>query len=153
MKTVIAIITILFVAYTLYSAPPDTVEVRYVQDGDTIAIRDGDDTEYVRLEGVDAPEIDECYGRQATAHLRYLVDDTIELYPSDENRGHYGRLIRYVHAGDKDVGTQLIRSGHAQASGFDHPRYDEYKQLEKQARNNNRGLWDECYEDMWDWSA
>lgn len=142
---------ILSILIILSPAQDNTAKVKHIQDGDTIAIEHGGGTEYVRMEGVNAPETDECYGSQATEQARYLIDSVVELQESNENRGHYGRLIRYVHAKDKDVGAELIENGYAQASGFDHPRYDDYKRLENVAKSNKHGLWKECRENMWEW--
>lgn len=122
----------------------NTATIKYVQDGDTVAVSYKGSTEYVRMEGVDAPETDECYGRQATQQLEDLISGTIELQESDEDRGYYGRLIRYIHDDNKDIGAELIKNGHAKASNYDHPRYDTYKLLEGIAKVNNRGLWNDC---------
>lgn len=149
MKIITAIVAV-FSVYILYTLLPTYVDVAHVQDGDTIAVDYKGDTEYVRLEGVDAPETDECYGRQATARLRHLINDTVELQKSDEDRGYYNRLIRYVHVDREDAGAALIQNGYARASDFDHPRYDTYKQLESDAKNSNLGLWQDCHESIWE---
>ena len=97
-------------------APVPTALVTRVIDGDTLELASGQD---VRLVGIDTPEVGECGYDKATANLAYLVEGKqVRLTRSDEDRDHYGRLLRYVNIGDVDAGLRLIKNGLAIA------RYD-----------------------------
>lgn len=115
-------------------------EVTHVIDGDTIEVKQ-DGVELVRLAGIDAPESDECYGKEARNFLARHLDSRVTLKQADTDRGVYGRLIRYVHSSDTDMGAEMVEHGYARASDFPHPREEEYDRLEEQAKNNNKGLW------------
>ena len=113
-------------------ATASAVEVDYVVDGDTIRLGSGT---YVRLIGIDTPEVGECGYQAAKQALDQMVGSSVGLpNPSsvdDEDR--YGRLLRYVRAGGRDTGLVLIRRGLAKArydslDGYDwHPLQKRYR--------------------------
>jgi len=126
----------------------ETVQVLRIVDGDTISIEEADgDTEHVRIIGIDTPEKGECYFDEASEHLRQLIGNRrVELksQPTD-NRDKYQRLLRYVHLADKDVGRIMLQDGYARIfPWFDHPRMEEYKAVEFEAKQEGRGLWGAC---------
>lgn len=118
-------------------ARPTRVVVRVV-DGDTVELGDG---ETVRLVGIDTPEVGECGYERAARRLEQLVlGRQVRLGESDEDRDGYGRLLRYVDAGELDAGLQLIREGLAIARydsrdgyGF-HPREHQYVAADRGTR-------------------
>ena len=65
----------------------------------------------------------------------------VRLTISDEDRDHYGRLLRYVNVGAKDAGLRLIQNGNAIArydsrDGYGyHPREPRYISADRAARN------------------
>jgi endonuclease YncB( thermonuclease family) len=113
------------------------VVVRVV-DGDTLELGNG---ETVRLVGIDTPEVGECGHERASRRLEELVlGRQVRLGESDEDRDGYGRLLRYVDAGEVDAGLRLIREGLAIARydsrdgyGF-HPREPEYVAADRGTR-------------------
>jgi endonuclease YncB( thermonuclease family) len=112
------------------------VRVAYVVDGDTIRLSSG---EYVRLIGMDAPEVGECGYTKAKKQLDRWVGAHVRLVnpASVDNRDQYGRLLRYVQASGRDTGLALIRKGLAKArydglDGYDwHPRQKEYRRADR----------------------
>lgn len=98
--------------------------VAYVVDGDTVKVTtpNGRDVR-VRLLGISAPEIPhpgkpgECYGSPSTRHLRQLLpvgtQVTLMSDPTQVDVDSYGRWLRYVEAGGRDIGRAQIRSGAA----------------------------------------
>jgi endonuclease YncB( thermonuclease family) len=110
----------------------------YVVDGDTIRLSSG---VYVRLIGIDTPEVGECGYRAAKRKLNQWVGGNVRLVnPAGvDDRDGYGRLLRYVHDSGRDTGLGLIRRGLADArydgrDGYDrHPRQAKYRQAD---RNN-----------------
>lgn len=113
------------------SAPPASNVARVV-DGDTIKLKDG---QSVRLIGIDTPERGQCNYAKAKAHLQKLIGSsavTLTAVKADGDKDRYGRLLRYVSVGGKDVGLDLISAGLAVArydsrDGYaKHPKQAEY---------------------------
>ncbi len=128
-------------------------KIAKVVDGDTIDVELGGKTSRVRLLGINAPEsVDprktvECFGREASAHLKDLLTGKDVALESDATQGDadkYDRLLRYVYLGDgADVGRSMIADGYAYEYTYDKPyKYQsDYKTAEAAAREAKRGLW------------
>jgi endonuclease YncB( thermonuclease family) len=117
-----------------------TMRVRYVVDGDTIRLANG---RYVRLIGIDTPEVGRPYYGAAKRNLDHLVGARIRLVnpASVDDRDHYGRLLRYVHSNGRDTGLAQLRKGYAHArydgrDGYDwHPRQAQYRSTDAHTRD------------------
>jgi endonuclease YncB( thermonuclease family) len=96
----------------------------HVVDGDTIRIRDVS----IRLGGIDAPELDHPYGKNARWALFNLCKGMpirAEVLESD----HYGRVVARCFLPDgRDLAAEMVRMGHA----VDWPKYSggRYRNLE-----------------------
>lgn len=124
-----------------------------VFDGDTLLVELQGREEHVRLIGVDTPErardgrpAQQGYA-EATEFLASLVDHdvvTLESDPLDDDKDRYGRLLRYVRIGDgSSVAEAIIAAGRGTAyTRFPFQAVDRHVQLEQQAREEGRGLWD-----------
>ncbi len=128
-----------------------------VIDGDTIEIEGGQKVRYI---GIDTPETKhpqkavQCFGKEASEKNKELVEEKrVRLEKDVSEKDKYGRLLRYVYlpAGKAGVGEifindYLVRQGYAYAATF--PPDVKYQQLfldaQKEARENNRGLWNGC---------
>jgi micrococcal nuclease len=127
-------------------APPDSVTVPCtvfrVDDGDTIEC---EPQGRVRLVGIDAPERDQAFGREATAGARALlpVNSIVRLESDAEQRDRYGRLLAYLWHHDTLVNWMLVRSGLAYS--YHHPpnlRYARWLDgAEARASAGGQGLW------------
>jgi len=107
----------------------------------------------VRLIGMDTPEtVDprkpvQCFGREASAKAKELIEGKDVILDSDPTQGDkdkYGRLLRYVHLEDGTFFNQkLIEEGYAFEYTYDIPyKYQtEFKEAQKQAEVNKKGLW------------
>lgn len=93
----------------------ETVLLVSVVDGDTIKVRHADgEINTVRYIGVDTPERGEPLFALATKENKALLaNGHITLIRDVSATDKYGRLLRYVMAGDKDIGSQLLKSGYA----------------------------------------
>jgi len=140
-----------------------TSTVINVVDGDTIDI-DIPDGQYdrtrIRLLGIDTPELHgekvEYFGLEASLEAERLCmnKEVMVLLDLERSRCHYGRLLAYVKLpGEKILNEEMIKSGHAYADlRFEHPEYEKYKQLQKTARQQKKGLWEEVrQEQLPDW--
>jgi endonuclease YncB( thermonuclease family) len=117
--------------------------VMHVTDGDTIWVSVGGGGTQpaidIRIQGIDAPEICQDYGRIAAgALLNYLQHKTVSV--TGRARDKYGRTIGKVTLGGQDVGAWLVENGHAwsyhsaRSAGL-------YRLQEASARQARRGLW------------
>jgi micrococcal nuclease len=130
-----------------------TAPVVRVVDGDTLEARIGGKDEDVRLIGVDTPETVkpgtpvQCYGPQASHFTHGLLEGrTVRLVFGVERRDVYGRLLAYVHLGDRFFNAMLVRRGLARTLTI--PPNDRYAPflhgLEVAAARAGRGLWGTC---------
>jgi micrococcal nuclease len=140
---------------TIIDSQPGLWHVAHVVDGDTIDVNMGTQKETVRLLGIDTPETHDprkpvqCFGEAASAHTRQLLDGKnvrLEPDPADSDRDKYGRLLRYVYLPDGTlINAALIRDGYAFAyTVFPLTKLDDFRALQTQAREANRGLWAGC---------
>lgn len=122
------------------------VVVRVV-DGDTLVL-DGD--ERVRLIGVNTPETKdprrpvEYFGKEASAFTRRLAEGKRARLAYDQERtDRYGRTLAYVYLEDGTfLNAEIIRQGYGHAyTRFPFRYADEFRTYEREARENNRGLW------------
>jgi len=123
--------------------------VERIIDGDTLVVRGG---ARVRLVQIDAPEAgEECYASASTTELvrlarpgtRVELEDDAALDPVDR----YGRLLRYVHAGGRNVNLELVRRGAATPWFYDGDRGRYAARLlsaTASARADRRGMWGAC---------
>lgn len=105
-----------------------TYLVTRVIDGDTIELSNN---ESVRVVGIDTPERGECGFDEAAVNMERLVlGKRVRLTVTDEDRDHYGRLLRYVDVGGIDAGLRQIDAALAMA------RYDSRDGYGYHAREN-----------------
>ena len=113
-----------------------------VIDGDTIDVRLNGQVMRVRYIGINTPERDEtCYGEATRANADLVNNKTVTLVKDQSETDRFGRLLRYIYAGDVFVNARLVESGHAEVVSYppDNAQYDRFRQLEDSARNANRG--------------
>ncbi len=133
-----------------------------VVDGDTFEL---EDKIKVRLLGIDTPEKYESkkldkdaevsgqdkktikkLGKLASDYVRGFAEGKrvrLERDPKNDDKDKYGRLLRYVYLEDGTcVNAKIIKDGYAQVyEKFEITKLDEFRKLQKEARENNRGLW------------
>jgi len=118
-----------------------------VIDGDTILL---DGNEIVRLIGIDTPETKDpkkpvqYYGKEAYEFTKRLVEGKKVRLAYDLNKkDNYGRTLAYVYLEDGTfLNAEIIKQGY----GFTYRHFlfkyfDEFKQYEIEARENEIGLW------------
>jgi endonuclease YncB( thermonuclease family) len=93
------------------AVPASAVEhrVQRIVDGDTVYMRDGTK---VRLHGIDTPERDQPYGKQATRNLDKLIGGKVFVAEKDIDR--YGRLVGVIYTPEGvNVNEAMVCGGHA----------------------------------------
>jgi micrococcal nuclease len=115
--------------------------VTYVGDGDTLWVRlsSGGEPVKVRFQGMDAPEICQDWGPQATRALKARAVRK-EVVLNTRARDDYGRILARVDMDGEDLGAWMVAQGHAWSY---HYRRDPgpYATQERSARSEKRGLW------------
>lgn len=133
-----------------------------VIDGDTFELND---KIKVRLLGIDTPEKYQSkkldrdaemsgqdkntikkLGKLASDYVRGIAEGKrvrLERDPKNDDKDKYGRLLRYVYLEDGTcINAKIIKDGYAQVyDKFEISKLDEFRKLQKEARENNRGLW------------
>lgn len=134
-------------------APPRrarrALRVARVIDGDTFELDTG---ERVRLVQIDAPEAKgECFGRKAGSVLRRLlpVGSRVRIARDHglDDVDRYGRLLRYVFRGGRNVNLLLVKRGAASVWFYrgDRGRYaGPLLRAAEAARAAGRGAWGAC---------
>jgi endonuclease YncB( thermonuclease family) len=139
----------------LVSLSPGTYAVTQFHDGDTINVNMDGQEEEIRFIGVDTPETQDprkavqCFGKAASEFTKLLIGSQpvrLEADPLSSNRDRYDRLLRYVYLPDgRLVQAEIIKQGYGFAlTGFPHTKMDEFIGYQREAREQNRGLWSSC---------
>ncbi|MFV2029962.1 MULTISPECIES: thermonuclease family protein [Neisseria] len=121
--------------------------VSAVSDGDSIRVIDPNgQRRRIRFAYVDAPELNQAYGKAARKALMEIIEgQNVEVLVFDRDR--YGREVAQVRLNGRDVGLWMIANGHAwhyrqyakrAQNGVD---YSDYTYAQAQARQNRIGLW------------
>jgi micrococcal nuclease len=131
-------------------------------DGDTLQLETG---ERVRLIGIDTPEMHEsdklyrdsdrskqdietikAMGRQSYEFTKRLVEGKrVSLEFDVEKQDRYKRMLAYVYLKDGTfVNAEIVKQGYASLMTYPpNVKYaDLFTKLYKEARENNRGLWE-----------
>jgi micrococcal nuclease len=129
-----------------------TGKVVRVHDGDTLTLLKTGSHKHlqIRLEGIDAPEMDQSFGNESRLALDGMVySRQVTIHPVTIDK--YGRTIARVFLGTLDVNLEMVRLGFAW-------RYDHYSQepalgfAQEHARELKWGLWQERHPvPPWDW--
>ena len=132
----------------------EKARITYIHDGDTVRLSD---QRKVRLIGIDTPELARRRGQQqlteqpfattARNYARQLIDQhgrKITLMPGSEARDRYGRYLFHIQLADGSLlQTRLLEAGLAVAYTTPPNQLLShcYKQSEKLARTQNKGIW------------
>ena len=143
-RFLIAVFLILFIVHPTLA---DTLTGRVVRvvDGDTIYILDGSKTQHkIRLQGIDAPERKQPYGKRSRENLAgYVAGQTVVI--EYDKYDPYGRVLGTVVLGAEDINLKQVEDGFA----WHYKKYQQeqtpegrrrYTEAENNARDAQRGL-------------
>lgn len=133
-----------FVSASVQCATPWHGTVTYVTDGDTLWIQPSNQAQNdrsarkIRIEGIDAPELCQRYGKQSKNALKQLLfqkNVTIHTRRVDD----YGRDVAKITLETRDIGTWMVSQGHAWSYHYRHSA-GPYAVQERDAQSAKRGL-------------
>jgi len=162
----IGIMLAAIVAALLYFETTLGLTVARVTDGDTVVLSDG---RKVRLLGIDTPELNDparnrrnanrtetdfetvqAFAYKATVFVKGLIEGKeVRLEYDDVNikidhKDKYGRTLAYIYrvSDGMFVNAEIVKQGY----GFAYTRFpfkymEEFRGYEREARENERGLW------------
>jgi len=133
---------------------PIIVEIIDVIDGDTVLIKNGEELQEIDIMWIDAPELNQPFGREAKAFIEKIIKNgivaKIEHCPANIDYDPY--LVLHGKSGDhQDYHIQMLMDGLAWV------RYGYgvgmYSGQQWQAKQNKVGLWSEENPiPPWEWS-
>lgn len=121
----------------------EPTQIARVIDGDTIEVEGGIHVRYI---GIDTPEPDECFGKEASeANSHLITGKRLKLETDIQEYDRYARLLAYVWARNILVNEELVRQGFATVTTYaPNVKYtDRFLAAQQDARDAARGLWAE----------
>ena len=154
-KKILVLIIVLIVVFLIniillisltkkYVVISEFANVTRVIDGDTLVLNN---SEKVRLSGINAAELGECFSEEAKEKLEQLViHKEIGLEKDISDRDKYNRLLRYIYVKDNRIFVNgiLVQEGYVKVYdkyAYDTKRYKQLKKLEENAMENKIGVW------------
>jgi len=148
----LAVVALIITAclYNPFEKKPKPVSLISVTDGDSLRLKiDGTET-VIRLEGIDAPEMDQPDGTESKDFLSFLITG-MPLSVEITGRDRYGRDLAVIRTGDLNVNVEMVDAGHA----WHFTKYSKDRNLadaELRARKEKFGLWSTPSPiPPWDW--
>jgi endonuclease YncB( thermonuclease family) len=148
MKDTSFFFTLLFIAVQAIITPAAAINqwsgvVTHITDGDTLWIQPNGAASIIaprkiRVDGIDAPESCQLYGAQSTAALKKLIalkTVTVQSKRFDD----YGRDVAKITINNMDVGSWMVRNGHAWSYHYRHSA-GPYRLEEEAATQSRLGL-------------
>ena len=127
--------------------PGELAVVKHVPDGDGLKLADERRVRYI---GMDAPEVSDWDGHPEPfavpakeLNQRLVLGKEVRLVADTSDTDRYGRLLRYVYAGDTLVNAELVRAGLARALTVppNTAKAELFERLEREAQQAGRGMW------------
>ena len=118
--------------------------VEFVHDGDTVTcIDEANQPQKIRLVGIDSPELNQPFGREASDALRRkLAGGRVRV--EGDARDQHGRLLGTLWVDDRNINRELVSDGCAWVFGGFNPDPD-LLDAETAARKAHRGLWSDAH--------
>ncbi len=116
--------------------------VTHVTDGDTVKVyvKASGLNATIRLQGIDAPELNQPHGKAAQRALQQqLLRKQIRFV--DHGHDKYRRTLATIWLNNQSVNGWMVAGGHAWAYLKYLPSSDPLIDAEKQAKNKKLGLW------------
>jgi micrococcal nuclease len=124
------------------------VYVIKVIDGDSFIVRYDDHKANVRLAGIDAPEMNQSFGRESKKFLSDLIfQKTVVLLMQKKDK--YGRILCDAYIDGILINDDVVKNGYAWAY---RPEHRSITKSQITARKHKLGLWNEKNpQSPWSW--
>jgi micrococcal nuclease len=135
MKVKVILWAIIFVCC---QQPQYSGKIHKVSDGDTFILQMHDGQLKVRLDGIDAPEGNQPFGKESKAFLSQFIGKGCRVEKKGNDR--YGRILGVLWIEQVNVNVLMVRKGYA----WHFKKYSKDKELadaEEIARAEKLGLW------------
>lgn len=127
-------------------------------DGDTARFIINGEEKKVRFLAIDTPEVDknEPISKEAKEFTCNALKNAKEIYleydSNSDKEDKYGRVLAFVYLDNKLLQEELISRGYAKVAYIygDYEHVSELKELEKQAKDNQLGIWQENLGDIYE---
>lgn len=147
MKRIITLI-LLFFSLQAFSQTYEGTIIRVI-DGDTYVFQTQEGSFKVRMDGIDAPESDQAYGKESTLFMEAYLNKPGTLKSSGVDR--YGRILGTLFIENKNINLESVKTGNA----WHYKKYSsdtELNNAEVYARENKLGLWkNPAPIEPWEW--
>jgi len=150
------IILFLIIFYQICLATEEGIIINVV-DGDTVHLLNLKDNKLsVRLHHIDAPELDQLYGKESKFLLEKLILHKKVIIVGNK-KDKYKRLLGVISLDEVDINLEMIKAGAAwhfkKYAEFDQKidQYRLYDENEHQAKLKKIGLWKENAIPPWLW--
>lgn len=145
------VFTFLFCALPLGALAELSGRVLAVHDGDTLTLVEHGKKVRVRLDGIDAPELAQRYGKSSRSALSRLCGGK-KAVVTDRGKDEEGRVLGTVTCGKVDANAEQVKQGLAWVFRTYLPLGSPLYELETNARLTQRGLWrDKDPTPPWEW--
>lgn len=119
-----------------------------IHDGDTLTVAPvGDESTpiSIRLYGIDAPELSQPGGKEASEFLRKLLPSRTSVEVITMTSDRYGRVVALIAHNGKVINGMMISSGNAWVfSRYCAARFcREWRRMEDEAKASGLGIWKE----------
>jgi len=125
-----------------FSREPFSGFVKKIIDGDSIIVSSKNKTIEVRLYGIDCPEYDQPFAKQAKKFVKSKINKK-KIVVQPLYHDSYGRLVAVISHGNLVLNGEIVGAGLA----WVYPKYCKkgfcrsWKKLERNAKRLDRGLW------------
>jgi len=149
------ILTALLLCYQLSYSDEKGI-VSKIIDGDTIYLNTNQKEIKVRLQYIDAPELNQSYGKESKLFLESLILNKLVIIKGNK-KDKYKRYLGTIFFEGIDINLEMIKSGSAwhfkKYAKFDQAmdQYLIYDNNENQAKLKKIGLWKENVISPWQW--
>lgn len=145
--TLVFIIATLLLVYYTYYREKNEVRYHYALDGDSLILFIDNKESEVRLLGIDCPEINDAFGKEARDFSDSLLKNAgsirIEKDLASEEYDKYGRLLVWVFVDDELLQYKLVENGLAKARYIygDYAYLEGIYDLQELAKKDKKGIW------------
>lgn len=140
---------LIFLSLLIFQQPKEYHgTVAWVIDGDTFILQTATGRLKIRLEGIDAPEKDQPFGKESKKFLMQYKDRDCKVTWSKTDK--YGRTLGTLYIDGKNINLELVENGLA----WHYKRFSDDIALanaEEAAKQQKIGLWEEENTPPWEW--